>query len=131
VVEHCLGPLGIGTLIVKPERHVLHVADLTDNEAETMGPLLRQAASVVTELCDPDQVYISLWSHADGQPGHIHYVVQPVNTDDLERHDAHGPKLQVAMFEHGESPAADAVEEFATRAREVWRSPPPTRAAAS
>jgi hypothetical protein len=26
LVEHCIGPLGIGTLIVKPERHVEHVA---------------------------------------------------------------------------------------------------------
>ena len=122
MVEHCLGPLGIGTLIVKPERHVLHVADLTADEAEAMGPLLRQAASVVTEWCDPDQVYISLWSHADGQPGHIHDVVQPVNTDAIDRHGAHGPKLQVAMFEHDDPPDAKAVEEFAARARQVWGS---------
>lgn len=27
LVEHCTGPLGVGTLIVKPERHVVHVAD--------------------------------------------------------------------------------------------------------
>jgi diadenosine tetraphosphate (Ap4A) HIT family hydrolase len=120
VVEHCLGPLGIGTLIVKPERHVLHVADLTDDEAVAMGSLLRKAASVVTELCDPDQVYISLWSHADGQPGHIHYVVQPVGAEAIDRHGAHGPKLQVAMFEHGDPPEASAVEEFAAHARQVW-----------
>ena len=33
VVEHCIGPLGVGTLIVKPKRHVVHVADLTQSEA--------------------------------------------------------------------------------------------------
>lgn len=27
VVEHCVGPLGVGTLIVKPKRHVIRVAD--------------------------------------------------------------------------------------------------------
>jgi diadenosine tetraphosphate (Ap4A) HIT family hydrolase len=42
VVEHCVGPLGIGTLIVKPERHVVHVADLTEAEAAAMGPLLHR-----------------------------------------------------------------------------------------
>ncbi len=120
VVEHCLGPLGIGTLIVKPERHVVHVADLTDDEATAMGPLLHRAARVVTELCDPDQVYISLWSHAGGVPGHIHYVVQPVTKDAMERHGAHGPKLQMAMFEHDAPPPADAVEEFAELARRLW-----------
>lgn len=29
LVEHCIGPLGLGTLIVKPERHLTSVADLS------------------------------------------------------------------------------------------------------
>jgi diadenosine tetraphosphate (Ap4A) HIT family hydrolase len=29
LVEHCIGSLGLGTLIVKPERHVTSMADLT------------------------------------------------------------------------------------------------------
>ena len=33
LVEHCVGPLGLGTLIVKPGRHVTAVADLTQGEA--------------------------------------------------------------------------------------------------
>ena len=37
-VEHCIGPLGVGTLIVKPKRHVVHVADLTEPEVAEMGP---------------------------------------------------------------------------------------------
>ena len=32
-VEHCVGPLGLGALVVKPIRHVLHVADLTAAES--------------------------------------------------------------------------------------------------
>jgi hypothetical protein len=32
-VDHCVGPLGVGTLIVKPKRHVVHVADLTADHA--------------------------------------------------------------------------------------------------
>jgi diadenosine tetraphosphate (Ap4A) HIT family hydrolase len=46
-VEHCLGPLGVGTLIVKPKRHLLHVADLNPDEAAELGPLLREASMVV------------------------------------------------------------------------------------
>lgn len=123
VVEHCVGPLGIGTLIVKPERHVGHVADLTAEEAEAMGVLLRSAARVVTELGEPDQVYIGLWSHAGRQPGHIHYVVQPVDRQAMARHDAHGPKLQAAMFDLDETPRPVRIEEYADRARAVWPSP--------
>lgn len=99
---------------------MVHVADLTDQEAATMGPVHRRTAKVVTELCDPEQVYISLWSHAGGVPGHIHHVVQPVHAGVMERHDAHGPKLQVAMFENDAPPDTAAVEEFATLARRVW-----------
>src|SRR5438270_12275711 len=85
VVEHCVGPLGLGTLIVKPERHVTAVADLSPGEAAELGPLLRQASAVAHELAgdpsDPvEQVYNCLWSHAGGRPVHIHYVIQPVTT---------------------------------------------------
>ena len=50
VVEHCVGPLGVGTLIVKPRRHVVHVSDLEDDEAGELGPVLQRAAAVVGEL---------------------------------------------------------------------------------
>lgn len=115
VVEHCVGPLGLGTLVVKPERHVVHVADLTEEEAAAMGRLLQQAARIVTELCDPDQVYVSLWSDAERRPRHIHYVVQPVDQEAMVRHNAHGPKLQASMFDN-DPPDPARVEEFAARA---------------
>ncbi len=120
VVEHCVGPLDLGTLIVKPERHVTHVADLIDQEAIVMGQLIHRATRIVTELANPDQVYVSLWSHSGGRPGHIHYVVQPIARTDMNRHGGHGPKLQAAMFEAGISPAPELVEAFARRARAMW-----------
>ena len=117
--EHCVGPLGVGTLIVKPKRHVLHVADLDENEAAELGPLLRRVAAAVTEAFDPEQVYLCLWSHAEGVPGHIHWVVQPVeaSTDPSQR----GPDLQAAMFDRGELPAPAAVERAAETLRAVLR----------
>ena len=69
-VEHTVGPLGIGTLIVKPKRHVVRVADLTEEEAMELGPLLRRTAALVTLLVEPEHVYVTLWSHADAMPGH-------------------------------------------------------------
>jgi diadenosine tetraphosphate (Ap4A) HIT family hydrolase len=116
VVEHCVGPLGVGTLIVKPIRHVTHVADLEPEEMAQLGTLLHQTAAVVTELAEPDQVYVCLWSHADRRPGHIHFAVQPVDADDMRRFDAHGPALQVAMFNSGELPPLPQVDAFSFRA---------------
>jgi diadenosine tetraphosphate (Ap4A) HIT family hydrolase len=116
-VEHCIGPLGVGTLIVKPMRHVEHVADLTAFEAAELGPLLKLATECVTELANPDQVYVCLWSHAERRPGHIHFVVQPADKTTMARFDAHGPALQVAMFSAGEEPDPTAIAAFAERAR--------------
>jgi diadenosine tetraphosphate (Ap4A) HIT family hydrolase len=119
IVDHCIGPLGVGTLIVKPRRHVLHVADLDAAEAEELGPLLHRVAEAVTELTSPEQVYVCLWSHDRGEPGHIHFVVQPVGRELMTETGVHGPRLQVAMFDRGEPPADAAAAAFAASAREL------------
>ena len=82
VVEHCIGPLPVGTLILKPRRHCLHIWDLTDPEVTELGPLLRRTSGVVSQIVEADQVYSLLWSHMDGQPGHIHFVLQPARNQD-------------------------------------------------
>lgn len=117
-----MGPLGLGTLIVKPRRHVTSVADLTDDEAKTLGPLLRDAAGVAAELVDGDveQVYECLWSHAGGEAVHIHYVVQPVTRSQLDEHGTHGPVLQVMMFAGGKSPHESDVDRICDRARQLF-----------
>ena len=120
LVEHCVGPLGLGTLIVKPRRHVTSVADLTDEEAAELGPLLRTSSVVASELVPAEQIYNCLWSHAGGVPVHIHYVVQPVTADQMERHGSHGPVLQVAMFARGDVPPDDQIEDDARRARAAF-----------
>jgi diadenosine tetraphosphate (Ap4A) HIT family hydrolase len=120
VVEHCIGPLGLGTLIVKPKRHVTAVAALDSDEAAEMGLLLRLASRVASQLVKAEQVYICLWSHSGGTPGHIHYVVQPVTAEQMGDHKLHGPKLQVAMFNRGELPAHTDIERIAAAARRAF-----------
>ncbi len=116
VIEHCIGPLGVGTLLLKPRRHVTRVAALTAGEAGAQGPLLHQCASVIDQLLSPEQTYICLWSHAGGEPVHIHYVIQPVTK--MQMADGlYGPRLQVQMFAAGQRPPVDEVERFADQAR--------------
>jgi diadenosine tetraphosphate (Ap4A) HIT family hydrolase len=121
-VEHCVGPLGVGSLIVKPVRHVVHVADLTVGEAAELGPLLRTASAIANELLQPEQVYVCLWSHAGGVPGHVHFVVQPVSRELMDRYPGppYGPMLQVAMFEAREELPEDEVAAFCEKARAAW-----------
>lgn len=119
-VEHCVGPLGLGTLIVKPERHVTAVADLTVEEANNLGTLLRSASWVASQLVASEQVYNCLWSHAGGRPVHIHYVIQPITADQMKHHGVHGPRLQAAMFTEGIRPSVDEIEAVCNEARTLF-----------
>ena len=120
VVEHSVGPLGVGTLIVKPLRHVLNLGLLTPEESEELGPLLRLVTAAVTEVVEPEQVYVCQWSHSGGVPGHVHFVVQPATRALMERFDAYGPALQMAMFRDGPTPDVLAVEAICARFRSVF-----------
>ena len=120
IVDVCVGPLNLGTVIVRPRRHVERVGDLNEGEAQELGALLQRASAVVDKLVQPSQVYVCLWSHAERRPGHIHFVVQPVTTELMQRYDTHGPMLQVAMFEAREYPPEEQLAQFAAAAREAW-----------
>jgi diadenosine tetraphosphate (Ap4A) HIT family hydrolase len=116
-VERCIGPLQLGTLIVKPVRHVTSVGALLDDEAIELGPLLSQTSMIVSQLVKADQIYNCLWSHAGGEPVHIHYVVQPVTKEQMSIFGAHGPQLQTAMFAAGDSPNSEDVDHIAKATR--------------
>lgn len=120
-VNHCVGPLGEGTLIVAPRRHVTAVAEMTDHEAAQLGPLVRDAATVAERLVpSAGQVYTCLWSHADQQPGHLHWVVQPVTPQQIKRFGCHGPALQAAMFREGTVPDQSILAMMTRKAREYF-----------
>jgi diadenosine tetraphosphate (Ap4A) HIT family hydrolase len=117
VVDHTIGTLGVGTIIVKPSRHVVRVGELDDDEAVELGPLLQRVAAAVDVVARPSQVYVSLWSHQDRRPGHIHFVVQPVSEELMAELDAHGPRLQAALFDRAQPPDAEDAAGFAARVR--------------
>ena len=120
IVEHCVGPLGVGSLIVKPARHVVSVGELNADEADELGSVLRRAAAVVDALVEPEQVYVGLWSHAGRRRVHIHFVVQPATTEDIERIGDYGPGLPAGQFELDERPPRSDVETFCDRARNLF-----------
>ncbi len=117
IVEHCMGPLGTGTLIVKPLRHTLSVGDLTPAESAELGPLLQRMSKLVQDLMQSDQVYVCLWSHAGWGPVHIHFVVQPAWNNQKCAYEFGGPSLQSAMFHEATPLVSEEVEAFCDRAR--------------
>jgi diadenosine tetraphosphate (Ap4A) HIT family hydrolase len=122
-VQHSAGPMGLGSMMVRPIRHVTAVAQLNDEETAELGPLLRQTSAIAGELVDADQVYNCLWSHSGGRPVHIHYVVQPISKAQMSEFDAFGPQLQVAMMTSGSAPDAADVDRIAAAARERFGRP--------
>jgi diadenosine tetraphosphate (Ap4A) HIT family hydrolase len=69
VVEHCIGTLGVGTLILKPFRHIVGLADMSDAEGADLGPLMQRATSTIKALTGADQVIrMSVFTRGDGRP---------------------------------------------------------------
>ena len=122
VVNHAVGPLNLGTLIVGPREHVTAVADLDDRAAAELGPVLRDTARVVEAICRPEQTYTCLWSHGPGTRKHLHFAVQPVTAALVARYGGlRSEQLQARMLAGGEDPGSSAVEQFSGRARELFR----------
>lgn len=122
VVNHVVGPMNLGTLIVGARDHVVSVADLDAAAAAELGPLLRDTARVVEALCRPEQTYVCLWSHGTNGRKHLHIAVQPVTAGVVARHGGlRSEQLQARMLASGEEPDIAAVERFCAQARELFR----------
>ncbi len=120
---HALGSFGLGALAVVPRRHVVRTADLDESEVAHLGGALRQAARIVEALIEPSpvQVYTCQWSHHGGRAAHLHYILQPIQAQDLTDHPGLlGPELQSAICSSN-APDATAVAEFTARARALFR----------
>jgi len=123
VVNHVVGPMNLGTLVVGPKEHIVAVADLGDTAAAEFGPVLRDTARVVEELCRPEQTYLALWSHGASARKHLHIAVQPVTTAVVARYGGmRSEQLQARMLASGDEPAIADVERFCEQARELFRT---------
>lgn len=117
LVEHCIGPLGVGTLIVKPRRHVLRFADLAQEEAAAFGPVMHRVSSAVVAESGCDQTYICQWAHMGWAPVHLHFVVQPAWNSQQEKYERPGPFMQTAMFDAGEPMDEHEIDAYCDRMR--------------
>jgi ATP adenylyltransferase len=123
VVNHVVGPMNLGTLIVGPREHVAAVADLDDSAIAELGPVLRDTARVVEALCRPEQTYVCLWSHGAGARKHLHFAVQPVTTALVARYGGiRAEQLQARMLASEDEPDPADVKLFCDRAREFFRA---------
>jgi diadenosine tetraphosphate (Ap4A) HIT family hydrolase len=104
-----------GWLIVVPTRHVESLNELTAEEAETMGPLLRQASIALTNVTGCRKTYVMMFAEKAGF-AHVHFHVVP-RMDDFPE-DRVGPGVFGYLRE---TPLAeDRRDELAAEIRSSW-----------
>ena len=119
-LESCVGPFPVGTLLLKPVRHVLNFSHLTEGESAEFGPLLRRVTEAVLKETGCDQTYVCQWSHAGWEPVHIHFVIQPVWKSQKDISAKPDPFLQARMLGAQEFPDAEKTAEFAEKIRDKY-----------
>ncbi len=110
-----------GELIVKTRRHCESLAELTREEAESLGPLLRSATQALEQVTAAERIYAVSFN---ARVRHLHFLLLP-RTKDMPRGHVISDLYRRArnFFRKLHLPRNPTVAERATAAahiREVW-----------
>jgi diadenosine tetraphosphate (Ap4A) HIT family hydrolase len=119
IADHCLGPYGLGSVVIKTKAHRENLWELTPHEAASLGPFMQQISEAVAKSLDAERVYVSLW--VDQPPHHVHFVVQPRYPGKQEL-GLKGLELQVFRT-LSKPPKAEEMADAAKRIREYLQQP--------
>ncbi len=110
-VDHSTSPVVLpGFLIIKPRRHVEHIALLTAEEMAAFGPLLRNTSRALAHVLHPVKIYAASFGES---VAHVHWYVLPRMPD----MPASGIEVLQRLF--SEKPWAASDEEAAAIAEQV------------
>jgi diadenosine tetraphosphate (Ap4A) HIT family hydrolase len=75
LLEHAISPVPLkGFLILKPKRHVEHLAALNQDEALTLGPLIEKVSNAMMKALQPERVYLCSFGEV---VKHVHLYFVP------------------------------------------------------
>jgi len=74
VAHHTGAHTDPGELIVKARRHVESMSGLTEDEAASLGPVLRAAVTVIERVVRPERVYVASYGE---RVRHLHFFLLP------------------------------------------------------
>lgn len=75
VADHCIGPYGLGSVVIKSKVHRENLWQLTPEESTALGPFMAEMSEAIAKAMEAERVYVSLW--VDQLPYHVHFVLQP------------------------------------------------------
>lgn len=117
LVDHSVSPVMLaGFLIVKPKRHVEHIADLLPEEAASMGQVLRDTSLALLRVAKPDKVYVASFGSL---VKHVHFYLIPRLPSMPE--DLTGAELLTEVFSGRWAATDEEAAEVARRVREEYQ----------
>jgi diadenosine tetraphosphate (Ap4A) HIT family hydrolase len=114
--DHCIGPFGVGAVVVKTKEHIEDLWHLPDGAADELGPFLRRISRAIVDGLGAERAYLTMW--VDKPPLHVHVVVYPRWPGEAQR----GPDVLREQWSAGPPPAKEAAE-AAEQLREYLREP--------
>jgi diadenosine tetraphosphate (Ap4A) HIT family hydrolase len=123
-VSHHTGPFtDPGELIVKTRRHCESLSELTPDEAEALGPVLRSAVQALERVVAAERIYAVSFNE---RIRHVHFLLLPRTSDMPRGHvisDVYR-RIRNLFRKLGllRNPTATQRAETASRIREAWRS---------
>ena len=86
-LEHTFEPIQLlGWLVLKPLRHIENVAELSAEEAATLGPLIQRASAALTAELGCPKVYVCVFAESANAPHvHVHLIARPKELPDERR----------------------------------------------
>lgn len=74
-VVHAFGTAVEGWVVLVARRHITAVADMTDEEAAELGPLMRDVSRAISEVVGCEKTYVVQFAeHADHPRIHVHLI---------------------------------------------------------
>jgi diadenosine tetraphosphate (Ap4A) HIT family hydrolase len=121
IADHCVGPYGLGSVVLKTRAHRENLWDLTPAESAALGPFMQQLSEAIALAMAAERVYVSLW--VDQPPYHVHFVLQPRYPDGHCPEELGLKGLELQVFRTlSQPPSAEAMAEAAARIRRVWQT---------
>ncbi|WP_198042294.1 HIT family protein [Kitasatospora azatica] len=113
-VAHSFNSALLGWLVLIPRRHVTTIAELTDEEAASLGGWQVRLSRALTEVTGCAKTYLAQFSEAPGF-GHLHFHLVPRPPEFAEH--LRGPGV-FSLLAGEESQSEAAQDEIALRLRE-------------
>jgi diadenosine tetraphosphate (Ap4A) HIT family hydrolase len=89
-VVHAFGTAVEGWLVLVVRRHITSVAEMTEDEAAELGPLIKEVSGAVQRVVNCDKTYVVQFAEHAEHP-HVHVHVIPRARDLPEDHQ--GPRV--------------------------------------